>query len=273
MTQIRPWGKLLAQDPAGYLINDCHIDNITPPWTLLVEELSQRVQQTWLTRLQALYLRGSVPRGLALPRVSDLDSFAILSGEISDLDRSLARQICSQLQKRYLFCQKVELILLTQADIEQQHSIWPSIIQIKSLKIAGEDLPIRLPQFKPGHSLINYAYTWEKDLDQTLNILSQLSPQNSRFSAQVKKQCRWIMRRMVRTGYELVMEQDQSYTPDLYYCFQRFALYFPEQQRAMHKALQLALFPSANRPGLMVFLRGFGGWLVERVRQRFALRQ
>ncbi|MDJ1172653.1 hypothetical protein [Roseofilum capinflatum] len=271
MTQIRPWGKLLAQDPAGYLINDCHIDKILPPWTLLVEELRQRVQPPWSTRLQALYLRGSVPRGLALPQVSDLDSFAILSGEILDTDRSLARQICSQLQKRYLFCLKVELILLTQADIEQHYSIWPSIIQIQSLKIAGEDLPLTLPQFEPGSSLINYAYTWEKDLGQTLNILAQLSPQDARFSAQVKKQCRWIMRRMVRTGYELVMEQDQSYTPDLYYCYQRFALYFPEQQRAMHKALQLALFPSAHRPGLIVFLRGLGRWLVEQVKQRFRL--
>jgi hypothetical protein len=271
MTQIIPWGKLLAQDATGYLINDCHIDKISPPWTLLVEELSQSVQHTWSTRLQTLYLRGSVPRGLALPQVSDLDSFAILFGEISDTDCSLARQICSQLQKRYLFCQKVELILLNQKDIEHPNSIWPGIIQIKSVKIAGEDLPIILPNVKPGYALINYAYTWEKDLAQTLDILSQLSPQDIQFSAQVKKQCRWIMRRMVRTGFELVMEQDQSYTPDLYYCYERFALYFPEQQREMAKALQLALFSSGNRPGLMVFLRGFGGWVVEQVIQRFAL--
>jgi hypothetical protein len=96
---------------------------------------------------------------------------------------------------------------------------------------------LNLPQFKPGVDLVNYAYTWETDLAKTLEILEQLSPHHLRFSAEVKKQCGWIARRMVRTGFELVMEVDQSYTPDLYYCYERFSAYFPEKQGAMKKAL------------------------------------
>lgn len=270
-TNILPWGKLLEKDAAGFIINDCHEDKILPPWTNLVAELRETCDRIWSSRLQGLYLRGSVPRGLAIPQVSDLDSFAILSGEITDDDLNLAKDISEQMKKRYLFCKKVELILLNLPIIQKNDSIWPGIIQTKSLKIAGDKSPLNLPQFKPGFDLVNYAYTWESDLANTLEILEQLPPHHLRFSAEVKKQCGWIARRMVRTGFELVMEVDQSYTPDLYYCYQRFSAYFPEKQGAMKKALELAIAPSGNRPGLILFLREFGRWLVSAVNSKFNL--
>jgi len=269
MTEILPWGKLLATDAAGFIINDCHRDKILPPWTTLVAELRQTCLQVWSSRLQGLYLRGSVPRGLAIPQVSDVDSFAILSGEITANDINLSKNISQQLKKRYLVCKKVELILLNLPIIQQPDSIWPGIIQTKSLKIAGDNLQFNFPKFKPGIGLINYAETWEIDLAKTLDILEKLSPNHLNFSAQVKKQCAWITRRMIRTGFELVMELDQSYTPDLYYCYERFSAYFPHQQAAMKKALELAIEPSQNRPGLVIFLRGFGRWLVCEVNRKF----
>jgi hypothetical protein len=197
-----------------------------------------------------------------------------LSGEITDQDISLSKDISEELKKRYLFCQKVELILLNLPMIQEKKLIWPGIIQTKSLKIAGSDRDLNLlnlPQFKPGFDLINYVYTWEHDLAKTLDILEQLPPHHLRFSAEVKKQCGWIARRMVRTGFELVMEVDQSYTPDLYYCYDRFSAYFPEKQGAMKKALELAIAPSGNRPGLILFLRDFGRWLVSAVNRKFNL--
>jgi len=266
MIQIVPWGKLFTKDAAGFIVNDGHADKIVPPWIGLVEELCQICQDVWHDRRYGLYLRGSIPRGLAIPNVSDLDSFVVFSGKITpdDLDRS--RHIAKRLNARYLCCQNVELILLTEAIVQAPQSVWPGIIQTRSLKIAGDLLPFKLPRFKPGYSLLNYAQTWETDLSQTLKTLMQLSPDRLNFSAQVRQRSAWIMRRLVRTGFELVMERDQSYTPDLYYCYERFSTYFPEQQVSMKKALELAINPSANRPGLMVFLRRFGGWMTTQVR-------
>jgi hypothetical protein len=267
MTQILPWGKLFPIDAAGFIVNDCHHDKILPPWTRLVAELRETCMQLWSNRLGGLYLRGSVPRGLAIPQVSDLDSFAILDGEITATDINLAQNISTNLKKRYLFCHKIELILLNLTGIYQTHSVWPAILQTKSLPIFEKDSFsfLELPKVKPGVSLINYAYTWETDLCQTLDDLAILSPNDLNYAGFVRKKCGWITRRMIRTGFELVMEQDQSYTPDLYYCYHRFSAYFSWQQAAMKKALELAIAPSANRAGLMIFLRRFGGWLVTQV--------
>ena len=265
MTQIAPWGKLFATDTAGFIINDCHANKISPPWITLVEELRQTCQNVWLDRLHGLYLRGSVPRGLAIPHLSDLDSFAILFGNITPQDIDQSQRIAQQLNARYLFCKKVELILLNEAIIQAPQSVWPGIIQTRSLKIAGDHTSLKYPKFKPGYSLINYATSWERDRIKTLDTLTNISPNHWRFSAQVQQKCAWIMRRLVRTGFELVMERDRSYTPDLYYCYERFSVYFPEQQASMKKALELAIAPSSNRPGLILFLRSFGAWVTTQV--------
>ncbi len=269
MTKILPWGHFFPTDENGFILNDCHWDKILPPWTALVEELRQTCLGIWDSRLQGLYLRGSVPRGLAILKVSDLDSFAILAGKVTDEDINQAHKICETLNRRYLFCKKVELILFDETLTPNAQSIWPIIIQTQSLQIAGQ--PHLLPEIKtkPGLNLMSYSYTWHKDLGKTLEHLAGLSPHSCQFSTQVKKQCAWIMRRMIRVGLELVMEQDSGYTPDLYHCYERFSNCFPEHRLSMRKALELAIDPSHNRPGLIIFLREFGGWLAAQVNQKF----
>ncbi|MGL4500624.1 MAG: hypothetical protein ACRCU2_16270 [Planktothrix sp.] len=66
LTKIVPWGQFFTMDAAGCVLNDCHTDKILPPWTALVIELRQASLDVWKNRLQGLYLRGSVPRGLAI---------------------------------------------------------------------------------------------------------------------------------------------------------------------------------------------------------------
>ncbi|WP_254563492.1 hypothetical protein [Oscillatoria sp. HE19RPO] len=268
MTKILPLGHLFPTDKEGFILNDCHPDKILPPWTSLVQELRQSCLQIWPSRLQALYLRGSVPRGLAILNGSDLDSFALLSGEITPEDIEQSRQLCQTLNRRYLFCKKVELILFEDKSIQKTDSIWPVIIQTQSLQIAGDFLPETL-NVKPGPDLISYSYTWQVDLATTLKNLECLSPHALDYSHQVKKQCAWIARRLIRVGFELVMEQDQCYTPDLYQCYERFSASFPEQRNSMKKALELAIKPSANRAGLIIFLRRFGRWLEGEVHRKF----
>ncbi|HEY9837772.1 MAG TPA: hypothetical protein V6D27_12860, partial [Vampirovibrionales bacterium] len=124
MTKILPWGHFFPTDENGFILNDCHWDKILPPWTALVEELRQTCLGIWDSRLQGLYLRGSVPRGLAILKVSDLDSFAILAGKVTDEDINQAHKISETLNRRYLFCKKVELILFDETLTHNAQSIW-----------------------------------------------------------------------------------------------------------------------------------------------------
>ncbi|HEY9810144.1 MAG TPA: hypothetical protein V6D13_12515 [Halomicronema sp.] len=269
ISYLRAIGKLMVTDEEGFLVNDCDQNKILPPWKNLVEELCQTCSNAWKTRLLGLYLRGSVPRGFAIPRVSDLDSMVILTGEISSDDWDLVKKICKGLERRFIFCKKVEIIIISEKELKQNYSPWQGIIKTQSLWLLGHDFQTVFPNFKPGLALISHCFDLELDLNKALKNLENLSSLQLSFNREVKKNCAWICRRLIRSGFELVMEADQSYTRDLYLCYERFSFYFPQHQWLMKKTLELALEPSEDRAGLIVFLRLFGGELVNLVKHQF----
>jgi hypothetical protein len=89
----------------------------------------------------------------------------------------------------------------------------------------------------------------------------------------VKAWCQWIMKRVVRTGFELIMEQERAYTRVFYPCYVAFTRYFPAQAQQMHHALARAIEPSDNKEVLAQFLDGFGAWIVTAVTETFRAAQ
>ena len=51
------------------------------------------------------------------------------------------------------------------------------------------------------------------------------------------------MKRILRTGFELVMGREQKYTRDLYPCYESFIKYYPQKKDDMYKTLELAINP------------------------------
>lgn len=269
MKLIQKLGTLMPLDADGYLINECGWDQIQAPWLDLVSAWRDACVSQWGDRLHSLYLRGSVPRGLAIPEVSDLDSIAIFSDQPESSLSTGIEPLQTALTQRYRFCPKVEVALLSLTDLRSPASPWQAIVQTQGLCIYGEDLRSQLPRFKPGMALINHAFDLADDLAETQAFLRQLPSHHPQFDTWVKTQCGWITRRLVRTGFELVMTTEGTFTRDLYPCYACFSRYFPEQEPLMRKALELAIQPSANRAGLLMFLSHFGTWLVETVESTF----
>lgn len=203
MVKILPIGHLIGIDQNGYLINDCDASRISSPWLGLVEAWKAGCLDLWGDRLHSLYLRGSVPRGMAMPKLSDLDGVVILQDSspassptvtATETARRLAT-LTQRLLRQYRFCRNIETVIFSQ--------------------------------------------------------------------------CAWISRRLVRVGFELIMEQEQAYTRDLYPCYQRFAAHFPALEPQMRQALALAIAPSRHRAGLLLFLAHLGEPLLEQVQRTF----
>ncbi|MCL6433720.1 MAG: hypothetical protein K6T90_05790 [Leptolyngbyaceae cyanobacterium HOT.MB2.61] len=218
MSPIRKLGCLLDVDIEGYLINACDWAAIQSPWLELVNDLKAGCVGALGDRLHSLYLRGSVPRGAAIVGVSDLDSIVILKNAVSSELEEWSEAFQSTLERRYPFCRKVELLLIAYSEIWHSESSWQSVLQTQSLCIYGEDVRSQLPRFKPGIALVRHAFDLKDDLAKTQSGLRQLSPNHPQFEEQVKGWCGWITRRMIRTGFELVMEAEGTFTRDLYPC-------------------------------------------------------
>src|SRR3989344_2999219 len=84
----------------------------------------------------------------------------------------------------------------------------------------------------------------------------------------VRSICGSIMRKIVRTGFSLVMEQDHSWTTDLKKSCELFSKYYPEQSINIEKAFSLTQNPTANTKELEKFLKDFGNWLSKEVEKK-----
>lgn len=210
--------------------------------------------------LHSLYLRGSIPQGKAILGISDLDS--ILVWQHQPPDRASINHLQQQLQRQASFCQGIEIAVIGYDAIQSNRSL-QALLKIQGLCLLGQDLIATWPAVQVGPQLWIHRPYLERDLAAVQQELRQLLPESAQFHARVRGSCRWIAKRLLRVGYELVMEREQTYTRDLYPCYVGFARHYPEQASAMYKALELAIAPSSHRAGLLLFLQQFGPCLLQ----------
>lgn len=77
-----------------------------------------------------------------------------------------------------------------------------------------------------------------------------------------RRQCRALMKVMIRAGFELVMAAEQRYTTGLSWCQRSFARHHPDQAAAMERALFLYPNPSRDTGAVLALARDLGAWLL-----------
>jgi len=262
--KIEPYGRFLSVDGNGYLVNDCGLDLIGDRWLDLVLAWQEVCLTTLNSDLVSLYLRGSIPRGLAVEGLSDLDGIAIVRSEISSEKQLALESVQTELRSRFPFCTKIETQTLSQAEILAPGSDWGRFLKIQGLNLYGVDFMPQLPPVSWGKHLISTAFQLEEDITQTCQDIRQFRYSRDR----LRRKCAWLSRRIVRSGFELVMEREQAYTRDLYPCYLAFSRHFPDQEPQMRRCLSLSLNPSTHQPALLVFWQDFGSWLVAQINEQ-----
>lgn len=266
MGEILEIGQMLTVDEAGFIIREASIDKIPAEWRLLVDRVILAYQTYWNEAIHSIYIRGSVAVGKAIYEVSDLDSFAVVNTEKLQLDDSWFDSVKKQLQLEYPFCTGVELKALEAEGLLnfnlENYNHLRMLLKTQAACVCGEDISLQFPSYKPDINAVSHGFNLEEDLQRVLIDLQQLCKTES---ATVQKICQWIMKRIVRSGFEIVMETAQCYTRDLYPCYQLFSRYFPEKQSQMYQALTWAINPIDDPVKISKFLNSFGGWLVEEI--------
>jgi hypothetical protein len=260
---LEPWGEFWAIDGAGFVINPCDRAHLQGSWGNLVAAWVAAWAVALGDRALGFYVRGSIPRGRAIRKVSDLDGIVVTpDGERPDDERWCA-VLDRRLRDRYPFCRAIETSFITADDLLNPAKPWGALLKSQGLWVAGnhqtgQDAIATLPPVRPGHALWLHRPTLHQDWQRTAARLRQpISPH------QVRTQGAWLNRRIVRAGFELVMAQENTYTRDLYPCYRAFARHYPDRAATMALAARLAIAPSAHRAGLLAFWQEFLPWLLE----------
>jgi uncharacterized protein len=152
--------------------------------------------------LHSAYLYGSIPRGTAVPGVSDLDALLALRHEPTDADRAAAAILESTLDARFAQVNGVGIGLASTAtllsDLERYDLGW--FVACLCTPLTGEDLALRLPRYRPTSLL---AREMNGDLGDFLpRWRDQLSQAGTK--PDLHNLSRRAGRRLVRTGFTLM---------------------------------------------------------------------
>jgi len=261
VTTIQPIGRFYQTDQDRNLINECHVNNIPPFFRLDVDRVQKLCQQIIPENyFHSLYLRGSVPRGLASSNFSDIDVFAIL-----DCDRDICFQYESQVRVGCLSIKrKVDFSVYTLAEVKLLPE-WELafVIKVNSLCLSGLNLIPLLPTYQPTKTVVaGYASVAER-IERTKNAILQQPESAGQF-------CKWVAKYIVRTGLAICIERDSRYSPDLWPCYCVFSDWFPSHSHDMRSVLKLAIDDNPDVQVGLHLLDGFGQWIAHEASVRLS---
>jgi hypothetical protein len=182
-----------------------------------------------------------------------------LHDEPADGDRAAASRLENDLDARFPQINGAGILLYSAAtllsDIERNDLGW--FVACLCTPLTGEDLAARLPRYRPTSLLAR----------ETNGDLGDLLPRwrdrlgEARTGASLRVLSRGVGRRLVRTGFTLVMPRWGGWTSDLDESAAVFGRYYPARRDQMRAAAAAARTPAASSSELSMLVNDLGPWL------------
>lgn len=233
--EIRPIGSYFEKDKDGYLINPTSLEKIQEEWKPVTEEVVDIYKEQFGDKLSSVYIRGSVAKGEAIRNISDVDTFAYVDLSKEEIQKEWIKEKQEFLKNKYPFATKVEL------SISPLFRIKNDTVKLNgSLCVFGENIDV--PKVKADRNLILHLPNLNKrigNFEERLKLLDS--------SKDIKNACVWFMKDILRSGFELTIEESGNYTRDLYFSYKDISKYYPDKEPLMREVLDLALNPTDSK--------------------------
>ncbi|MFG2092849.1 nucleotidyltransferase [Streptomyces sp. NPDC048612] len=247
-------------DGDGCFRREGALDRVSAPFAPVVAALGARLGDRFGPgRLHSSYLYGSVPRGTAVPGVSDLDVLLALRDGPTDADRAAARAVEDRLDAAFPQVNGVGILLFGVPRLlsapERYDLGW--FVACLCTPLSGPDLAARLPRYRPTSLL---ARETNGDLHHDLPGLRAKAAAATTDAERIRL-TRGVARRLVRTGFTLVMPRWGGWTSDLAGSAEVFGRYYPAHAEEMRAAAHAGRTPAAYPELLDQLLSSLAPWL------------
>lgn len=265
MHEIRPMGGYLEVDQDGYIVKQASIEKIPGKWKPLIEEAVSAYKNQYKDSLLSVYVRGSVAKGEAIDGISDLDTIAVTT-TLPAVGTSWGEAFSVEMVKKYPFVEKVEILAQTLGQALDPNRGVHIMLKTQAVCVYGKDLSDGIPKLRPGKEACQHVWSIQSELQATMDFFED---ERADGPGEARKKVAWILKRIVRTGFELVMEREQKYTRDLYPCYESFSKYYPEKQALMRETLYLALNPMDKPEKIKGLLKSWMEWMPREIERIF----
>jgi predicted nucleotidyltransferase len=250
--------KGLDQD--GFIAREGDLMRVSQAFAPVVEVAKTAILDVFSPdRLHSAYLYGSIPRGTAVPGASDLDVLLALHDEPTGADRAAASHLEDALDARFPQINGAGILLYSTttllSDIERHDLGW--FVACLCAPLIGDNLAVQLPRYRPTSLLAR----------ETNGDIGDLLPRwrdrlrEARTDDSLHALSRGVGRRLVRTGFTLVMPRWGGWTSDLAESAAVFGSYYPARAGQMKTAARTGRTPTADRPILSMLIDDLGPWL------------
>lgn len=238
MIQPRRIGRFLTVDQSGHVQPDVALDLVNNAWKPFVAFVSRSLMQR--RGVRSVYLRGSIPRGLAIENASDADFIYFSEIDFHSMDCDLENTA----KAAFPFVKDVKLFRLNRAEFDKIHHpqkrpYFHMLVKTQSLFLAGDDIAADIEPFKLGADMVSHVFSLANEFSTMTNWLrrlpSWLDPDRRKAIERPARQ--WISRRIVRSGFEVTMNRSNRFTRDLYLCYEQFKQYYPQRSEQMYRVL------------------------------------
>lgn len=252
--EIKPTGSYFEIDEDGYLKNPASLDKVQEKWKPVLDDVVEVYKKHFGDKLINVYVRGSVPKGQAVEGVSDLDSFAYVDLNDKEIENGWQSESRKKLKEKYPFVEDFEI----HAESLPEN---PGFILSQSLCLYGEEIEVK--KRRPGNDMILHIANDER-YENAEKWFREVDPSSEE---KIKNKCVWLMKNILRSGFEITMERSKRYTRDLYLCYKDFSEYYPEKEALMREALDLALNPVSDIEKILEVKNKIAPFLLEEAKK------
>jgi len=251
------WRVVCQVNRLGEIERQCSIDLIQPEWSGVVKAVTETFRSAFPC-LHSVYIRGSVPLGLAKEGSSDIDALALVDGDFGD-NLAWSRDAESKIASQFPFLTAAEMYVIPRT------AVWSSRrtglpIKTQSVCVWGESVIDSITPYRLGPDAFTHCLHLAREREAVAGILG--SDQNEKL---VKKLGTKFFKRVLRSGFELIMADVGFFTRDLATCCENMCKRWPERRHELERALTYGIFGPDSLDGLMDVVNNTGGWLVNEI--------
>ncbi|WP_019070296.1 nucleotidyltransferase domain-containing protein [Streptomyces hokutonensis] len=249
-------------DAQGYIEREGSLGRVPHVFRPVVAAARDRLLDVYGGRLDSAYLYGSIPRGTARVGRSDLDLFVATRREPTEEDRDAARSLGEALDKEFPEIDGAGILLYGRTRLLSEPETYDLgwFVACLCTPLLGEDLAEYLPRYRPDSRL---ARETNGDLALLLPRWRERIAASEDSDEARRPLVRFMSRRLVRTGFTLVMPRWNGWTSDLGEMAEAFGAYYPGRAEELGRAAALGCEPTGDARVLRSYVDDLGPWLAD----------
>ncbi|MCA0983149.1 hypothetical protein LCL89_03695 [Halobacillus yeomjeoni] len=158
MTHIKNIGYFCKVDEEGNIRNESNWKCMNRNFQKAVERLVELLLKNVRKDIHSIYIRGSLPKGLGVEHVSDIDAIVLIDSDQEANYREIISPINQEILNLFPYVNGVEIGIYTLQNMvlnTDRFSIIPFMIKTHSLCVYGENIQSKLPSYPINEALAN----------------------------------------------------------------------------------------------------------------------